>query len=331
LLEQEMKMTLIDRYIDAVRRKLPRAHRDDIASELREILQTQIEEKEALSRRRLTEDEVRGILKKYGDPYEVARHYGAHQYLIGPSVFPSYVASLKIVLCVFLPIVGLVMLITILTAEEQLAAHLLKAAWTMLGIGLLNLTLITLMFAYFSRTRSTERERDSEELWELESRLMAVPIQPVRRADAIGSIMGLTLFLAWWLGANAVLWRWFGWQPLPFEWTPVWSSVSQIAIPAILAGIVREVMALIRPHWTKVYYGSGLLLDFVGLVMLARLLQAGKYVVPVGEGVGMALSGVVNVFVFVALLGLTLTIAVGTVFGILRILTRSISWNRATV
>lgn len=323
-------MTLIDRYIDAVRRKLPRAQREDIALELGAILQAQIEEEETLRRRRLTEDEVRGILKKYGDPNEVARRYGAHQYLIGPSVFPSYVFSLKILLWFFLPIVGFVMLITVLTAGEELGAHLLKTAWTMLSIGLANLALITLMFAYFSRTHSTEPGgEDWEKLWELESRFISVTVQPVRRADAVGSIIGLVLFLAWWLGANAVLWRWFGWQPWPIEWTPVWSVVSIIAIPAILAGIVREVMALIRPHWTKVYYGSGLPLDLVGLAILSRLLHAGKYVVPIGEGAGMALSGVMNVAIFAILLVLTIVVGLGAVFAILSFFTRSTSWNRA--
>ena len=132
-------MSLIDRYIDAVRRNLPRAERDDIASELHDILPTQIEEEEALKQRPLTEDEVREILRNYGRPLGVAGRYGAHQYLVGPSVFPSYVFAVKVVLWLFVPIAAFILIVTTLTAETNLVESILKAVWTVLGIGLLNL------------------------------------------------------------------------------------------------------------------------------------------------------------------------------------------------
>jgi hypothetical protein len=40
-------MALLDRYLQAVRKRLPRSQRDDIVAELRDILLSQIEAEEA--------------------------------------------------------------------------------------------------------------------------------------------------------------------------------------------------------------------------------------------------------------------------------------------
>jgi len=331
-------MSLIDRYIDAVRRNLPSAQRDDIASELHEILQTQIEEEEALNQRPLTEDELRGILRKYGHPLEVAGRYGAHQYLIGPSVFPAYVFAVRVTLWLFVPIAAFMLILTILTAEANMVERIFETAWTMLGLGLLNLALLTLMFARFSRTRSMDADlknwdpdEDWEELWELKSRIMFAAAHPVRRGDAVGSIIGLVFLLAWWAGLNAELWRWFGWDPLPFVWAPVWSSVSLVAILLILASIGREVMGLIRPWWTMAYQGIGVLLDLAGLAVLSRLLKAGLYVVPNDAGFPSGIVGLVNTSIFAFLLLIAIGAAIAVVFSVLKLFARSAPWKRASV
>ena len=67
-------MTLLDRYLEAVRRRLPRNQRDDIGAELRDVLLSQIEAEEASRRRPLTDDEVAEMLKRFGRPMSVAAH-----------------------------------------------------------------------------------------------------------------------------------------------------------------------------------------------------------------------------------------------------------------
>jgi hypothetical protein len=89
-------MDLLDRYLGAVAALLPRAQRDDIIAELRDLLLNRFEEKEAELGRPLTEAEREAVLKDYGHPVAVAGRYDSHQHLIGPGIYPYYVFALKI-------------------------------------------------------------------------------------------------------------------------------------------------------------------------------------------------------------------------------------------
>lgn len=267
-------MSLLNRYVYAVRKYLPRTQRNDIASELREILQSQVDDEEAANQRPLTDNEIGQILKRYGHPRDVAARYGSHQYLIGPEVFPSYVAAIRVLFWVLAPVTLFMVLTTTLLAEEHTLEQIAKTLWSMVSIGLVNLTLLTLVFAYLGRMQwAGLNDWDPDELPEVQ----ANPKTPIQRSETIGSLLSLILLLAWWLGINSLAARWFGWPTLPFSWTAVWTDVSYAAVAVIAAGIARELMGLIRPRWTRLYVGTGALLDLAALFVLVRLLKAGTY------------------------------------------------------
>ena len=72
--------------------------------------------------------------------------------------------------------------------------------------------------------------------------------------------------------------QWFGWDPLPFEWSAVWTDVHYAAIAVILASIGRELVALFRPDLTKVYAGTGALRDVFAFLVLGRLVSARTFI-----------------------------------------------------
>jgi hypothetical protein len=268
------RASIIDRYVFAVARLLPRAQRDDIAAELRANLQSHVDEEEALRHQPLSEGEVLDILRNYGHPRDVAANYGARQYLIGPEVFPSYVAAVKMVLFVMAPVGLFITLMTVLLTEENLLLHVAEALWTTVTIGLVNVAIVTLTFACAGQALRLNRNREwnPEELPEIHLE------RPVRRSEAIGSLFGLTLALCWWMGVNRLAWHWFGMSPLPFEWTTVWTEIEYAAIAVIIASMGRAIVALARPNWTKVYTGAGAMLALLALLVLRRLVAAGTYV-----------------------------------------------------
>ena len=90
-------MDLIDRYLIAVRRQLPRDLEADFASELADSLRSEAEEHERTAGRPLTEDEQAALLKKRGHPFVMASRYLPQQHLIGPPLFPYYRQALKFV------------------------------------------------------------------------------------------------------------------------------------------------------------------------------------------------------------------------------------------
>jgi hypothetical protein len=266
--------SIIDRYVYAVRRLLPRAQRDDIAAELRAILQSQIDDEETAQRRPLSDDEVSEILRNYGHPRDVAAGYGARQHLIGPGVFPSYIASVKIVFAIT-ALVGLFMiLMTVLLTDEHLAEQVAKVLSTAVIIGIVNLGLVTFLFACASPSVQGSNSRK----WNPKDLPQFHPDPSVRRSEAVGSLFSLMLMLCWWLGVNGVAWHWFGWNTLPIEWTAVWTDVHDAAIAVIIASMGREVMALGKPNWTKLYTGGGATLALLALLVLRRLVGAGTYV-----------------------------------------------------
>ncbi len=68
-------MNWIERYVNAVTQRLPKAKRDDIGVELESILRDKVEEQEASLGRPLDEAEVLAELKTYGHPLQVAARY----------------------------------------------------------------------------------------------------------------------------------------------------------------------------------------------------------------------------------------------------------------
>ena len=90
-------MNLLNRYLQAVARLLPKARRDDIIAELRANIVSQMEDREAGLGRSLTEDEQAEILRHHGNPTLVAGRYREGNLglafgvqLIGPELFPFY-------------------------------------------------------------------------------------------------------------------------------------------------------------------------------------------------------------------------------------------------
>jgi hypothetical protein len=63
-------MDLIERYLQAVKKHLPRERQDDIIAELRSNLEAQLEDKEAGPGRPLNAEEVEAWLKQMGSPYK---------------------------------------------------------------------------------------------------------------------------------------------------------------------------------------------------------------------------------------------------------------------
>lgn len=104
-------MALIDRYISEVVRRLPAKERDDIGRELRSTM-------EDLLPVGYSEKEEHELLKKFGDPAVLARHYRSQpRYLIGPSFLDLYVTLLKIILPIAVVITVIVVIITTIFAE----------------------------------------------------------------------------------------------------------------------------------------------------------------------------------------------------------------------
>ncbi|WGM45340.1 hypothetical protein KOAAANKH_00202 [Brevundimonas sp. NIBR10] len=104
-------MTLTDRYLKAVAAQLPRATRDDIIAELRDAIQTRMEDREESLGRPLTEAEKEAVLREVGHPLTVAARYGSGpQHVVGPELYPWWMFGVKVALVAMaaITVIGLV-------------------------------------------------------------------------------------------------------------------------------------------------------------------------------------------------------------------------------
>lgn len=293
---------LLGRYLEAVSRQLPRHNRPDVARELRETLMSHVEDGESEFGRHLTEDEIAAILMRYGRPDVVARSYGARRSLIGPEVFPDYVFSIKLILAV-VAVPTVASLVVAATRDDgQAAWNIARALWQWLQIALLNLAGATVVFAIGER-RSQRESRveswDPRDLPEISASLCTAQ-KSVPFGQALGSLAGMTGILLWWLGANVLLWRWFGWSQLPVEWSSIWVDLTPAAVIILSTAMARQLVAILRPRWTMFYLTTGLVLNVAAVIVISRLLRVRSFVeatAPMRQGTDVAplLNGMIIV------------------------------------
>ena len=89
-------MDMLEDYLRAVSRLLPRAKRDDIVAELRDEILTRIEAKEGELGRALTPDETEALLRDFGHPIVVAARYRDEpQYAVGTALYPYWAFAVR--------------------------------------------------------------------------------------------------------------------------------------------------------------------------------------------------------------------------------------------
>lgn len=112
-------MDLINQYLHAVAALLPRAQRDDITAELRDIILSRIEAREAGLGHRLTDDEVEEELRAVGHPILVAARYRQEpQHLVGPSLYPYWLFGVKIAIAVEATAVLVMLILRTLNGQD---------------------------------------------------------------------------------------------------------------------------------------------------------------------------------------------------------------------
>jgi len=152
-------MELVDSYLKAVKRYLPRRQRNDIIAELSEDLRSQLEARQRELGRPLTEDEQMAIFKRQGDPMAVALRYRQHGRsltvgweLIGPELFPAYLLLLSFNLMITAAVVLIF----------QLLAHTPVSAQPFFVPLLAQVICVTLVFILLNSLKGVFRRKFSD-------------------------------------------------------------------------------------------------------------------------------------------------------------------------
>lgn len=270
-------MTLVDRYLKAVRFFLPHRQQDDILRELAENLASQIEDRSVALDRDLTEDEVADILRRHGHPALVAARFAPRQHLIGPTFFPLYVMALKLGLAVALVVTVAIGVIGTALKGASLSHFvdvllsypdraLIVFAWTTIGFAVVD--------AMGSRTQ-VKPDWDPRKLpdWMAGAR----PQPPLhQRFQAIAEVVMGAVALVWLLAIPQSPWLAMGPLAAMLTFAPVWHTWYAPMVLVAAASVGLDAWAMFQPARSpRLIITKLTLLGCQGVIVLAILSARG--------------------------------------------------------
>lgn len=143
---------LIDRYVYAVTKNLPRKSREDVSKELHSLISDMLEER--CGAVRPTEHDLRVVLAELGTPEELAEKYSPtkDKVLIGSPYFGKYIFVLKIVLiCTGAGILLATLMELLVSGTDSGFLYAMKCAGVLMQSLLAAFGFVTLLFAFFER------------------------------------------------------------------------------------------------------------------------------------------------------------------------------------
>jgi hypothetical protein len=298
-------MELIERYLQAVGRALPKAQREDIVRELRDSILSQVEEQEESLGRPLNEAEQVEVLEKLGSPARLAGRYRKQEHVIGSTVFPIYWKVLKLAL-------GLAFLVLAVGSIALAAAGkpLLDSLGVLLrypNVALSVFGWVTLTFAaleFFGAKYKGCDRFDPRKLPPLEK----TPSSGKSQFELIASLVAQIVFGVWWLvglhypflvlGPGAALLR-FG---------PIWYSLYPLFVFMVVFDGFRHTMKIVRPQWNG-HRVLSLIMSALGFIVLYFLIMTPEPFVATNPD-SAPLQGLVKNLNFGLHLGLTVAIVI---------------------
>jgi hypothetical protein len=272
-------MDLIDRYLNAIRRNLPRDRADDIAAELRDLLASHVEAREEALGRALSSDEVKDLLREFGHPLVVAARYRPHQWLIGPEVFPFYLSVLRIVLSIVAVVVGVTAVANLLFNHRGAIPALTETLASLWMSALISAAIVTIVFAMLERTGFSA---DRAHGWNPAQLPDVKDPQPGPWESAIEVAFSIAL-LIWWSGLVRLPFS-AGGPGFRIAAAPVFITLYWPIFALIAARLVHNLVQWLRPRWRRTRVALAALTTVGGLVLLAILYRAGQWaaIVPAG-------------------------------------------------
>ena len=163
------KNDLLERYLQAVGEYLPMMSKADTLAELRANLLDQMEAREDELGRELTQDDMAALLRAHGKPELVALRYLPQRSLIGPTIFPFYVYTLRKALPLVLLAYAVASGATLMSEAptgDALVAGLARAVFHVVPTLIYFVGVVTVVFAMLEASKSSERVTAKLSAWD---------------------------------------------------------------------------------------------------------------------------------------------------------------------
>lgn len=245
---------MIERYIYAMTKELPKDKRKEISNELRRLIS---ERMRRLDNTLSEEEKMMKVLTDLGDPKKLANQYrNKERYLIGPKYFEKYIMVMKIVMLSIFFGLSLVHGFSILFEVNSVLDVLGGYIGSLLSALMQGAAWVTGVFALLEYNEISLDHVEKEEPWN-PNQLPAVPNEKARisRGESIFSIVFSTIFLTlfffspgaigiyYFIGDNMNFIPLFNLQAL---------AVFQILIFIVFTfNILIEMLKIIQGRWSR--------------------------------------------------------------------------------
>ena len=268
-------MRLIDNYLSAVADYLPGGNREDIKAELKSSLYEQLEEQSAELQRDLTEEDQVEFLKKIGHPLKVAGEYAPQRFMIGPTLFPYYLQSLKVValaVCVF----QILLSIIVAVSSEQWGITSDSTVSRIVSSMLVMFAFLTIGFALMERSGQSVEWVAKWNPLSLRNRDNYLAVD---RGDLITSIITDFVLLLWWNGALVL--------PAQVSWvegsialmrSPAWDVVFWPVNVLLVVSFVLSSAMLMKGFWGGRTVSLWILIEMASAAVLIYLIRTPELV-----------------------------------------------------
>jgi hypothetical protein len=283
-------MELLDRYLHALKSYLPKHQQRDILDEISDTIQSEAEERQRALGRALSREEESELIRRYGHPMLAAARYKPQQYLIGPTLFPYYVATLKFAAGILLLLHVIFAIAMGFTSPSPVASGLraLGGLWDAIPFWI---AFITIVFAILERNQVRLR---LFEHWD-PSHLPPVPApratepQRIPWSESIVGLVAATVMLLYWLGVPPLDRLVFSGDGMSVRVGPELRRLHTPITMMLLMVVAGNILNIVRPYFTYLHGISRLVTDAVGLTILYVVSRAPKILVIVnaaGQGPG---------------------------------------------
>jgi hypothetical protein len=262
-------MQLLDSYVQAVKFYLPRAGREDIARELSANLLAQMEERQELLGRPLTEEEEMEFLREHGDPMLVARHYRQDRpslsigiELIGPELFPIYLMILGLNLTLALSITA----IFVFASKAPFTLEPFVPSFFM------QVFCVTLVFTILNWIR-----RKYPQPWYYPPAALS-PHVPIARWVSLSGLVIWSVFTVWWTAVPYAPVLLFGGSANGLQLAASWHRFYFPILLLLLAGIAQRAINLARPDWTWLLPTARTVINAIALAMQIPMIHGYPFV-----------------------------------------------------
>ncbi|HEU5121223.1 MAG TPA: hypothetical protein VFT59_00110 [Candidatus Saccharimonadales bacterium] len=271
-------MEIIERYIHAVTRHLPKNQRDEVRKELQATIEDMIADKMKDANDKSAA--IEASLKELGHPDILAVQYStSKQYLIGPKWYIAYVTTLKKLLYIVPGIIIGIQFFVGLFQNVPLGETIIQSIGSGLTVGVHIAFWVTLGFFIAERTNASFEFVNKTSEWKLED----LPELPKKRhlslSDSIASMVLSALFAGMVIFATVSYLPWSS-ISVPFLNSALWHFWIPTFLVLSALTIVLELYKLQKGVWTKGLIVATLLLNSASVLFFILLFTTADIVNP---------------------------------------------------